>query len=161
MKRVTRIPVQADSMLIQAVRLFDELRQRGTDAALIVPDAVAADAVKKALSLTDKHVLNASMPRHPHWIIRRVFPVYVIADEAQCADAVHRIFPGEGQFIHLLASRQKTFANAHVYAFTEAKARHQHRHRVTTDTRQDPPSVLGPSCGDLTHGHCAPRSFTS
>jgi len=134
-------------MLIQATRFFDELRQRGTDAALIVPDAVAADAVKKALSLTDKHVLNASMPRHPHWIIRRVFPVYVIADEAQCADEVHRIFPGEGQFMSLLTSRQKTFADAHVYAFTEAKARHQHRDCVTTDTRQPPYRLWVPPAG--------------
>lgn len=139
MKKITRIPVWPDSVLVQASHLFDELRQRGTDAAIIVPDAVAADAVKKALSLTDKHVLDASMPRHPHWITRRAFPVYVIADEAQCADAVHRRFPGEGQFIHLLAQRQTTFPGAHIYAFTPARA------RVTTDTRQDTPSVLGPS----------------
>jgi len=139
MTRATRIPVQADSVLIQAVRLFDELRQRGTDAAIIVPDGIAADAVKKALNLTDKHVLNAWMPRHQHWITRHAFPVYVVADEAQCADAVHARFPGEGQFMSLLAQRQATFTGAHIYAFTKA------RQRVTTDTRQDPPSVLGPS----------------
>lgn len=145
MKKATRIPVQAGSVLIQAVRLFDELRQRGTDAAIVVPDGIAAEAVKKALSLTDQHVLNASMPRYQHWTTRRAFPVYVVADEAQCADAIHHRFPGEGQFMNLLAQRQATFPGAQIYAFTEARPRQSNRTRVTTDTRQDTPSVLGPS----------------
>ena len=131
MKNITRIPVVPTSILVQAVRLFDELRMRGNDAAIIVPDCLAADTVKKVLNLTDKHVLDASMPRLHHWMTRRAFPVYVIADEVKCAAEVHQKFAGEGRFIHLLAQRQATFPKAHIYSFTEA------RKRVTTDTQTE------------------------
>lgn len=144
MKKTTRIPVQADSLLIQAVHLFDELCRRGTDAALIVPDVFTATQINLSLSVRDKRVFGAN-DKGARWMFGRAFAVYVIANESLCADAVHRELPGEGQFIHLLASRQTTFADAHIYAFTEAKARHRHRDCVTTDTRQDTPSGLGPS----------------
>lgn len=145
MNQVTRIPVQAYSILIQAALFFDELRQRGTDAAIVVPDAFTAETVKKALGLTNKHVFNARAPRKNHWILRNAFPAYVVVNEAQCAEAFNWKFPGEGQFIDLLANRQATFPGAQIYAFTEARPRRSNRARVTTDTRQDTPSVLGPS----------------
>lgn len=138
MKRVTRIPVQADGLTLQAANLFDSLRSRGKHAALIVPDVYTADMIRKALSLPEGCVFSATAPG-ARWMLGRAFEVYVIANESLCADAVHRELPGEGQFIHLLASRQATFTDAHIYAFTPARA------RVTTDTRQDTPSVLGPS----------------
>lgn len=144
MKRVTRIPVQADSLTLQAANLFDTLHSRGKHAALIVPDVYTADMIRKTLSLPEGCVFSATAPG-ARWMRGRAFEVYVIANESLCADAVHRELPGEGQFIDLLASRQKTFADAHIYAFTEASARHQYHDCVTTDTRQDTPSVLGPS----------------
>lgn len=144
MIRLTRIPVQASDILTQAANLFDTLRQRGKNAALITPDAYTADMIRKMLSLPEGCVFSATAPG-ARWMRGRQFEAYVIANESLCADAVHRELPCEGQFIQLLASRQATFTDACIYAFTEARARHQHRDRVTTDTQQAPPSVLGPS----------------
>lgn len=144
MKNVTRIPVQADSLTLQAANFFDTLRQRGKHAALIVPDMYTAGMTRTALSLPDGCVFAATEPG-ARWMRGRAFEVYVIANESLCAAAVHRELPGEGEFIHLLAQRQATFPVAHIYAFTEAKARHQHRDCVSVVTRQVTPSVLGPS----------------
>lgn len=129
MKHLTRIPVKPESVLLQAANLFDALRQCGKNAALIVPDMWTVEMIRERLSLPDGCVFAATAPG-TRWLSGRAFEVYVIANETLCADAVHREQPGEGQFIHLLAHRQSTFPDAHIYAFTES------RERVTTDTQQ-------------------------
>ena len=132
MKQITRIPVQADSVLPQAVRLFEMLKQRGKHAALIVPDMQTARVVSKQLSLPDGCVFGASAPG-ARWMRGHAFETYVIAYESLCADAVHRELPEEGRFIDLLASRQAALADAHIYIFTESHG------RVTTDTQRTNP----------------------
>ncbi|MDU4291105.1 hypothetical protein [Mixta calida] len=139
MKQITRIPVQADSVLPQAVRLFEMLKQRGKDVALIVPDAQAAVIVKNSLGLTDKHVLNAGQTRDGvrHWLLGRSFPVFIVASLSRCEEAISKAFAGEGEFLKLLAHRQSLYEAAHIYAFTESRSElRYYRKRVTTDTQR-------------------------